>query len=134
MAEWDWHQISIQGAFSALSGAGGFLFGLYKWGRKSAEEEQAAKQAVKDDYDGKIDELREQVRKDMASYAQKVEDGHDLLVSQFKESFEGIRRQHDDHKLDVERRFLPKEDFREFREEYREDMREIKASIANIAR
>lgn len=130
MAEWDWHQISIQGLFSALSGAGGFLFGLYKLGRKSAQSEQA----VKDDYNSQIRALREEVRNDMASHAQKVEDGHDLLVSQFKESFEGIRRQHDEHKLDVEKRFLPKEDFKEFREEYREDMREIKASIASIPR
>lgn len=130
MAEWDWHQISLQGAFSALSGAGGFLFGLYRWGRKSAEDEQSKETAVKDDYNAKFKELREE----MAEHAKTVEASGDLLVSQFRESFEGIRRQIDDHKLDVERRFLPKEDFREFREEYREDMREIKASIANIAR
>lgn len=130
MAEWDWHQISLQGGFSALSGAGGFLFGLFRWGRKTAKDEQA----VKDDYDGKIVALREEMRKDMVAHAQKVEDGSDLLVSQFKESFEGLRRQHDDHKLDVEKRFLLKDDFRDFRDEYREDMRDLKASIAGISK
>lgn len=70
----------------------------------------------------------------MATHAQKADDGNDLLVAQFKESFEGIRRQHDDHKLDVERRFMLKDDFKDFRDEYREDMRDIKTAIANISR
>lgn len=130
MAEWDWHQITLQGGFSALSGAGGFLYGLFRLGRKSARNEQT----VKDDYNTKIRALREEVRTDMAAHAQKADAGNDLLVSQFKESFEGLRRQQDDHKLDVEKRFLLKDDFRDFRDEYREDMRDLKASIAGIAR
>lgn len=130
MAEWDWHQITMQGGFSVLSGAGGFLYGLFRWGRKSAKDEQA----VKDDYSTQIRALREEVRTEMAAHAKKADAGNDLLVSQFKESFEGLRRQQDDHKLDVEKRFLLKDDFRDFRDEYREDMRDLKASIATIAR
>lgn len=130
MAEWDWHQISLQGFFSALSGAGGLLFGLYKWGHKSAKNEQT----TKEDYDGKIAALREEVRKEMAAHALKVESGNDLLVSQFKETFEGIRRQMDEHRFYTEKDFMKKEDFRDFRDEYREDMRDLKASIASISR
>lgn len=130
MAEWDWQHLALQGGTSLLSGAGGLLFGVWKWGRRSAKDEAS----VKDDYNTKIRALREEVRTEMASYAKTADAGNDLLVSQFKESFEGLRRQHDDHKLDVEKRFLLKDDFRDFREEYREDMRDLKASIANIAR
>lgn len=130
MAEWDWHQLALHGGTSLVSSIGGLLFGVWKWGRKSAREEHA----VKDDYTTKINALREEVRTDMAAHALKIDSGNDLLVSQFKESFEGLRRQHDDHKLDVEKRFLLKDDFRDFREEYREDMRDLKASIAGIAR
>lgn len=130
MAELDWHQIALQGGTSLLSGFGGLLLGVWKWGRRSAKDEQT----VKDDYNTKIRALREEVRTDMTAHAQKIEAGNDLLVSQFKESFEGLRRQQDDHKLDVEKRFLLKDDFRDFRDEYREDMRDLKASIAGIAR
>lgn len=57
-----------------------------------------------------------------------------LLVEQFTESFAGIRRQIDEHRFYTERDFLRKEDFKDFREEYREDMREIKESIGSIAK
>lgn len=128
--EWDWHQLAFQSGTSLLSGIGGLLFGVWKWGRKSAKDERS----VKDDYETQIRALGKEMRTDMAAYAQKTDAGNDLLVSQFKESFEGIRRQHDEHKLDVEKRFLPKDDFKDFREEYREDIRDIKASIASITR
>lgn len=123
MAEIEWGKIAIETAISMVSGFGGFVVGIWKWGRDSAKAEQA----VKDDYEAKITGLREEVRKDMASHVHKSDARNDLLVEQFKESFEGIRRQIDDHRLHTETRFLPKDDFRDFREEYREDMRELKA-------
>lgn len=130
MAEIEWGKIAAEAGISLLSGLSGLVFGAWKWGRSSARAEQA----VKDDYNAKINAVDEKARADMAAYAQKTDAGNDLLVSQFKESFEGIRRQHDEHKLDIEKRFMLKDDFRDFREEYREDMRDLKASIANIAR
>lgn len=130
MAEIEWGKIAAEAGLSLLSGLGGLVFGAWKWGRSSAKAEQA----VKEDYDKKIVALHDKVRADMAAYAKTADAGNDLLVSQFKESFEGIRRQHDDHKLDIEKRFMLKDDFRDFREEYREDMRDLKASIAGISR
>ena len=119
----EWGKLAIEVGISLASGIGGLIVGAWKWGRSSAEAEQA----VKKDYETKIDVLREEVRKDMASHVHKSDARNDLLVEQFKESFEGIRRQIDDHRLHTETRFLPKDDFRDFREEYREDMRELKA-------
>lgn len=130
MTEWDWAKLAFQIGTYALSSAVGLGVGLWRAGRKSAESEQA----VKDDYTAKIHALREETRTHMATHASKVEDGSDLLVSQFKESFEGLRRQHDDHKLDIEKRFMLKDDFKDFRDEYRDDMRDLKASIASIQR
>ncbi|MGF6431505.1 hypothetical protein [Bradyrhizobium elkanii] len=126
MAEIEWGKIAAEAGISLVSGFGGLILGIWKWGRWSAKAEQS----VKDDYDAKIGALRDEVRKDMASHVQKSDARNDLLVEQFKESFDGIRRQIDDHKLHTETRFLPKDDFRDFREEYREDMRELKAAIA----
>jgi hypothetical protein len=126
MAGEDWIEIAIKAGIALAGGVSGLFIGVYRWGRSSGKAETAA--------DTKISALREEMRTAMASHAMSSDARTDLLVEQFKESFEGIRRQHDDHKLDVERRFLLKDDFKDFREEYREDMRDIKTAIANIAR
>lgn len=130
MADLEWQHVALQGGLSLLSGAGGMFFGIWKWGRRSAKQEQA----VKDDYNAKIDELREQSRKSMADYVKVADDKNDLLVDQFKETFDGIRRQIDDHKLETERFFFRKEDFNSFREEYRQDMRRIFDKLDNMPR
>ena len=117
MADWNWQNVVFQSGLSLLSGAGGWLLGIWRWGRNSAKAEQA----VKDDYDEKIDELREQMRTSMTDH----DDKNDLLVAQFKESFDGIRRQIDENKLDTEKHFLRKDDFKDFLAEYRQDMRRI---------
>lgn len=125
--EWLWKLASL--VAPVLTGIAGIAGGLYGAGRRSVQREQK----TKDDYDGKIATLRDEVRGTMTSHAQKVDEGNDLLVSQFKESFDGIRRQHDEHRIDVEKRFMLKDDFKEFREEYREDIRDLKALITAIA-
>lgn len=126
----DWTDIAVKGGISLISGFCGLLLGVWKWGRSSA----TAEQAVKDDYDAKIAMLREEMRTAMTSHAQRTDDGKELLVTQFKESFEGLRRQMDEHRFYTEKDFMKKEDFRDFREEYRDDMRDLKASIAQITR
>lgn len=130
MADLDWQHVALQAGLSLLSGAGGMFFGIWKWGRRSAQQEQA----VKDDYNAKIDELREQTRLSMTSYEKSADARNDLLVEQFKESFDGIRRQIDENKLETEKYFLRKDDFKEFREEYRQDMRRIFDKLDNLPR
>ena len=130
MAGGEWTDIALKAGISLVSGFGGLLLGVWKWGRSSAETEQA----VKNDYDAKIRALREEVRTAIMTHAEKTDDGKELLVGQFKESFDGLRRQMDEHRFYTEKDFMKKEDFRDFREEYRDDMRDLKASIAAIAR
>lgn len=130
MAETDWARMGLEAGASLLSGFGGLVIGAWKWGRNSARSEQL----FKDDYNSKIRVLREEVRTSMASIEQKATAKNDLLVEQFKESFEGMRRQIDEHRFYTERDFVKKEDFKDFREEYRDDMRDLKAAIASIPR
>lgn len=87
---------------------------------------------MKDDYDSKIRVLGDEMRKAMADHERASEGRVDLLVEQFQESFNGLRRQIDNDRLYTEREFMRKEDFRDFRDEYREDMREIKEKIDGI--
>ena len=126
----DWIEVAVKAGIPLASGVVGAFVGAWRWGRSSAEAEQA----VKDDYNTKIRALREEMRAAMAAHTLKADDGSDLLVSQFKEAFEGIRRQIDEHRFYTEKDFMKKEDFRDFRDEYREDMRDLKASIAGISR
>lgn len=47
----------------------------------------------------------------------------------FDETLKGLRQKINDVELDAERRFLLKNDFNDFREEYREDIRDLKALV-----
>lgn len=128
MAE-DWIRVAVSVGASLVSGAVGMLAGVWRAGRNSAQKEQA----VKDDYTAKINALREEIRAEDTNRERERIASRDFLAEQFKEAFNGIRRQIDEHRFYTEKDFMKKEDFRDFREEYREDMREIKQSISGIA-
>lgn len=115
----EWFDVGIKAGISLVSGLGGLFIGVWKWGRSSAQAEQA----VKDELRTEIAALREEVRKDMASHKTSSEESRDDLVDQFKETLDGMRRQFDEHQLDTERYFLRKNEFQAFREEYRADQR-----------
>lgn len=117
MVDTEWVRLALGAATSLLSGFVGLLLGVWRWGRKSAMQEQKLK-----------GELMAR-----ADAIEKASDHRiDGLVDQFKETFVGLRRQIDDDRLRNEQTFLRKEDFRDFREEYRQDMRDIKESIKDL--
>jgi hypothetical protein len=128
MADLDLVRLIAQVLTALASAAGGLLVGVWRWGRRSARDDQK----VKDDYDGKINALREKVSAEMAAHERTADARNDLLIDHFKESFEGIRRQIDEHRLEAERRFLPKDGLTEFRKEYREDMVNLMRKIDHI--
>lgn len=127
-AETDWIRIGLDAGIGIVSGAVGMISGAFRSGRRSAKNEQN----VKEDYTGKIAALREETRTAMATHVADSEDRTDLLVDQFKESFDGIRRQIDDHRLHTETRFLAKDDFRDFIKEYRDDQRRTDVKLDRL--
>ena len=129
MADLDWVKIAIEAASPLISGTIGVIVGAWRGGRRSAQHDQR----VKEDYERQIDELRDETRKSMGAYEKAATARNDLFAEQAKEAFAGIRRQIDELRLDTEKRFLPKNDFADWRKEYREDMRDLKESIADIA-
>lgn len=130
MAGGEWVDIAIKAVVGLAGGIGGLFIGVWKWGRSSAKAEARQEQSVKT----QITALREEVRKEMAAHVKKTDDSHDELVNHFEESFNGIRRQIDEHRYYTEKDFMKKDDFKDFRDEYREDIRDLKASITAIAR
>lgn len=128
MADADWVRIAVDGAIGLASGLAGMIMGAFRFGRQSVEKERN----VKDDYSSQIRLLRDEVRRDMASLEKLGDESRDLLVDQFKETLEGLRRQFDDHKFYTEKDFMKKDDFKDFMKEYREDMRELKKTIGDM--
>lgn len=120
----DWPRLAFEGAASLVSALGGLLVGVWRHGRSSAKREHA----IKDQIEAAIRELEMTI----SSAAKENEDRIDLLVGQFQESFNGIRRQIDESRLHTETNFLRKDAFGEFRTEYREDMRDIKSKIDGL--
>jgi hypothetical protein len=121
----DWPRLFLEAAGTALSGLIGLLVGIWRWGRQSALREVR----VRNDYTQRIEEMKAS----MAAAEKAYEARLDQLVEQFREAFAGIRRQLDNERLHLVENFVRKDDFREFREEYRTDMRDIKRSISEIA-
>jgi hypothetical protein len=130
MAETDWARLAVEAGASVATGLSGLIVGAMRWGRRSSQRYQL----MKDDYEEKISKASTEARNNMVALERASDERMDLLVHQFKESFDGIRRQIDDHKLSTERDFMRKDDFKEFRDEYREDMRDLKTKIDNIGR
>lgn len=64
----------------------------------------------------------------------RFEEKVDQATAAFDETLKGLRQKINDVELDAVKNFVAKRDFGEFREEYREDMRDLKASIASITR
>jgi hypothetical protein len=130
MADWDWAELAVKIGIPLSSGFVGMIAGAWRGGRAIERD----KQAVKEDYTGKIEAHKTETRTAMAAIERAAGARNELLVEQFKESFDGIRRQIDEVRLSTEKEFLRKDDFREFREEYREDQRRIIDKLDRLAR
>jgi hypothetical protein len=124
----DWPRLALEGLGSLFSGVAGLVVGAWRWGRHSVLHEQR----LREDYTSKIEELREDFRMALAATASTNHEQVDAIVDQFKETLMGIRRQIDEDRLTNEKRFLSKDDFRDFREEYREDMRGLKETMNRL--
>lgn len=128
MADLETGRVAVEAGLAVVTGIGGWLIGIWKWGRSNARHDQR----VKEDYDGKINVLREETRTMMVTAEKAADVRNDLLVDQFRESFEGIRRQIDDHRLEAERRFVPSLGLTEFRKEIREDLASLARKIDHL--
>jgi len=115
----DWTRLAAEAGIAIASGVGTAFYTVWKWGRGGAKAEQA----IKDDYTAKIEAQGKELRGMIAGIEKAADERLNALVDQFKESFDGMRRQMDQNLLDAERRFLSNERFDHFYEEYRKDQR-----------
>jgi hypothetical protein len=117
MAE-EWVYRIANYAVPAFTGVLGVVGGIYGAGRRSAEREQA---------------IKDELRGDMKSLKEELMDSSSALIEQFRESFAGIRQKINDVELDAQKNFVSKDDFKEFREEYRENTNRIFDKLDKLA-
>lgn len=127
-AEFDWSRVAIEAGIAVCSGIGGAFAAVWKWGRDGAKKEDA----VKEDYKARIEALREEMRAAMTSYEKGATARNDLFADQFREAFEGIRRQIDQNLLETERRFLAKPEFERFYGEYRRNQERVDEKLDKL--
>lgn len=70
--------------------------------------------------------IRSDFEKGVDAAEKRVESKMDATAQHFDETLKGLRQKINDVELSAERRFLLKDDFNDFREEYRQDMRDLK--------
>jgi hypothetical protein len=88
--------------------------------------------SLKIEFQKSLSEAEERIEAKIDIAEKNAESKVDDMAEKFQESFNGIRRQIDDNRLHTSENYVRKEDFREFRDEYREDMRDLKSNIAKI--
>lgn len=96
---------------AAVGAAGGIFAGGYRLGRIEARLEMQ--------FRGAVDASEKSIEKNVRT-----------SQTAFDETLKALRQKINDVELDAERRFLLKDDFNDFREEYREDMRDLKGLIS----
>lgn len=91
-----------------FSGAIGILVGIWHAGKKSGKEEADHDARINERIDAKVKEV----------------------TGPFDETLRGLRQKINDVELETVKGYVAKGDFNDFREEYREDMREVKLMIS----
>jgi len=126
----DWPRLAFEAMVSLLSAIGGLIVGAWRWGRDYARAEQK----VRDDVNQRMETLAKETQVAMTALERANEARINMMVEQFKETLQDVHRQIGDQILVRERDFVRKDEFWQFREEWRADMRDLKAEIGRIAR
>lgn len=113
MVELEWAHF-IAGLVGALGGAAG---GIFAGGWRLGRVVEGLKLAFKKDIDDSKEEIEEKLEQARTG---------------FDETLKGLRQKINDVELDAERRFLQKDEFNDFRQEYRQDMQRIFDKLDSI--
>ena len=105
----DWANVIVAALGIAFGGVGGIFTGGLRLGR-----------------------IEGRLQMQISESEKRIEEKVELARQSFDETLKGLRQKINDVELNSERSFVAKGDFDDFRKEYREDMRDLKASIANL--
>jgi hypothetical protein len=112
----------------AIVSVTGVMLSVVGMAVKTTRAVSRAETEIRSDMDAQIDNLQ----RDVARLERSGNDRSDLIMREFGETVAAVRQKINDVELNSERAFVAKGDFDDFRKEYREDMRDLKSSIANL--
>lgn len=77
----------------------------------------------------RVGQMQGAIEVSISDAERRVDDKLEATGQAFDETLRGLRQKINDVELTAEKRFLQKSDFEDFRKEYREDVRDLKALI-----
>lgn len=128
MTEFDWARIAVEVGIALVSAAASAVGTAYAFGKKDATE----RAELKSEMEAKIDDLRDKTVGKMDQAIKAADARNDLLISQIRETLEGMRRQFDEYRVEIEREFFRKVEFNEFFKTYRDDQNRINDKLDRI--
>lgn len=128
MTEYDWARTGIEIAVALVSGAAGAIGTAYSFGKTDATE----RAQLKEEMDARIDDLRDKTVGKMDQAIKAADARNELLISQIRETLDGMRRQFDEYRVEIEREFFRKIDFNQFFTAYRDDQNRINDKLDRI--
>jgi hypothetical protein len=116
----------------ASGGAGAFL-GLIAGVWRANHIKQDVKSALSEEFNAKIDTLKESIVTKIANSEQQLEEKIIEAADHFSETLHGLREKINNVELNTEREFVPKSGFDEFRKEHRSDMQRLMDKLDQMA-
>jgi len=128
MTEADWARIAVEVVIALASAAASAVGTAYAFGKRDATE----RAQLKEEMDARIDDLRDKTIGKMDQAIEAADARNELLISQIRETLEGLRRQLDDHRLEIEREFFRKGEFRDFIQRYDSDQNRVNDKLDKL--
>lgn len=79
-------------------------------------------------------EVKGDLRQEIAEAVHEMTGRYTEAIDQFDETLRALRQKINDVELETHKHFVSKPEFDDFRKEYREDMRDLKGSLAELRR
>jgi len=123
MADWDWVKTALQAIVPLVTGTAGLFLGTWQAGKRSGKQEAELEAKIKADLKKETDDKIEALRNEMRTSLAEATEGPEEFIKSIGDTFTALRTKIGDVERDGLIRFLPKDDFTRFLEEYRKDQR-----------
>jgi hypothetical protein len=123
MADWDWVKTALQAIVPLVTGTAGLFLGTWQAGKRSGKQEAELEAKIKADLKKETDDKIEALRNEMRTSLAEATEGPEEFIKSIGDTFTALRTKINDVERDGLIRFLPKDDFTRFLEEYRKDQR-----------
>ena|SRR5689334_3537557 len=125
---------ALAAIFGAIIGAVSAIFTIgWRLGQAESKISKDVKRSV-DEAQPKLEKKVDAINRSNEQSKKMLEDRVDRAAKDFEDTLKGMRQKINDVELGTEREFVRKTDFFDFREEYRQDMRDVKNALTMMGK